>query len=103
MNMSLRILLTMCVFLEMIGIALCINPIKEYFISKYFYNEYMKEGLDVLIEEMKEDGFKGDFTIEKMKMSMDMQLADARIKRNVGIIGLVVMVGFLAKTLMMLF
>ena len=83
--------------LELFGIYLAFSPIVNYIRDRRYYNEYSAD-IDILIEEMREDGFTAQEDKERLIWAMEEQIKFSRIRAFLGAIGIVIMVIFLINT-----
>ena len=85
--------------LEVLGIYLAFSPIVNYIRDKRCYNDYSAD-IDILIEEMREDGFTAQEDEERLIWAMEEQIKFSRIRAMLGIVGVVIMVIFLVNTIL---
>ena len=85
--------------LELFGIYLAFSPIVNYIRDRRCYNEYSAD-IDILIEEMREDGFTAQEDKERLIWAMEEQIKFSRIRAFLGAIGIVIMVIFLVNTIL---
>lgn len=92
-------ILFICGLLEVVGIYLACMPIANYIRDRRCYNEYSKN-LDVLIEEMRQEGCTVQEDRERLIMAMEGQIKFSKIRATLGLIGIVIMGIFLINTLL---
>lgn len=85
--------------LEVFGIYLAFSPIVNYIRDKRCYNEYSAD-IDILIEEMRQDGFTAQEDKERLIMVMEEQIKFSRMRAILGAIGVAIMVIFLVNTIL---
>ena len=85
--------------LEVFGIYLAFSPIVNYIRDKRCYNEYSAD-IDILIEEMREDGFTAQEDKEKLIWAMEEQIKFSRMRAILGVVGVAIMVIFLINTIL---
>ena len=83
--------------LELFGIYLAFSPIVNYIRDKRCYNEYSAD-IDILIEEMREDGFTAQEDKERLIWAMEEQIKFSRIRAILGVVGVIIMVIFFVNT-----
>ena len=83
--------------LELFGIYLAFSPIVNYIRDRRYYNEYSAD-IDILIEEMREDGFTAQEDKERLIWAMEEQIKFSRMRAILGTVGVVIMVIFLINT-----
>lgn len=84
--------------LELFGIYLAFSPIVNYIRDRRCYNEYSAD-IDILIEEMREDGFTAQEDKERLIWAMEEQIKFSRIRAFLGVVGIVIMGTFLINTI----
>lgn len=93
--------------LEVVGLGIGLNAFIKAIVHFYFSRKYYKEylaNMSMLVEDMKNDNLFNDteeVDIEKLLISMKMQLSDSRREVWKGLIATIVMIFFLIKTLML--
>ena len=90
-------LLLLSSVLELFGIYLAFSPIVNYIRDKRCYNEYSAD-IDILIEEMREDGFTAQEDKERLIWAMEVQIKFSRIRAILGVVGVIIMVIFFVNT-----
>ena len=90
-------LLLLSSVLELFGIYLAFSPIVNYIRDRRYYNEYSAD-IDILIEEMREDGFTAQEDKERLIWAMEEQIKFSRIRAVLGVVGIVIMGIFLVNT-----
>lgn len=88
--------------LELFGIYLAFSPIVNYIRDRRYYNEYSAD-IDILIEEMREDGFTMQEDKERLIWAMEEQIKFSKIRAILGIVGVIIMVIFLINTFLQMF
>lgn len=83
--------------LELFGIYLAFSPIVNYIRDRRYYNEYSAD-IDILIEEMREDGFTAQEDKERLIWAMEEQIKFSRMRTILGVVGIVIMGIFLINT-----
>ena len=84
--------------LELFGIYLAFSPIVNYIRDRRYYNEYSAD-IDILIEEMREDGFTAQEDKERLIWAMEEQIKFSRLRAFLGVVGIVIMGTFLINTI----
>ena len=84
--------------LELFGIYLAFSPIVNYIRDRRCYNEYSAD-IDILIEEMREDGFTAQEDKERLIWAMEEQIKFSRLRAFLGVVGIVIMGTFLINTI----
>ena len=85
--------------LELFGIYLAFSPIVNYIRDRRYYNEYSAD-IDILIEEMREDGFTAQEDKERLIWAMEEQIKFSKMRAFLGIVGVIIMVIFLINTIL---
>ena len=88
--------------LELFGIYLAFSPIVNYIRDRRCYNEYSAD-IDILIEEMREDGFTAQEDKERLIWAMEEQIKFSKMRAILGVIGVITMVIFLINTFLQMF
>ena len=83
--------------LELFGIYLAFSPIVNYIRDRRYYNEYSAD-IDILIEEMREDGFTAQEDKERLIWVMEEQIKFSKMRAFLGVIGVIIMGIFLVNT-----
>ena len=83
--------------LELFGIYLAFSPIVNYIRDRRYYNEYSAD-IDILIEEMREDGFTAQENKERLIWAMEEQIKFSKMRAFLGVVGIVIMGIFLINT-----
>lgn len=103
MNMDLMIYGSL--ILEVLGILICLKEFFERLIQykndKRYYIEY-KNNIDSLISDMVNDGYyktKEEVDINKLIFAMEIQITDSKKAIKKPIIGLIIMIIFLIRTI----
>lgn len=85
--------------LELFGIYLAFSPIVNYIRDRRYYNEYSAD-IDILIEEMREDGFTAQEDKERLIWAMEEQIKFSKMRAFLGVVGVVIMGIFLVNTVL---
>ena len=83
--------------LEVFGIYLAFSPIVNYVMDRRCYNEYSAD-INILIEEMRADGFTAQEDEERLIWAMEEQIKFSKMRAVLGVVGVIIMVIFLIKT-----
>lgn len=92
-------ILIMCGVLELFGIYLAFSPIVNYIRDRRYYNEYSAD-IDILIEEMREDGFTAQEDKERLIWAIEEQIKFSKMRAFLGVVGVVIMGIFLVNTVL---
>ena len=84
--------------LELFGIYLAFSPIVNYIRDRRYYNEYSAD-IDILIEEMREDGFTAQEDKERLIWAMEEQIKFSKMRAILGVVGVIIMGIFLINTI----
>ena len=85
--------------LELFGIYLAFSPIVNYIRDRRYYNEYSAD-IDILIEEMREDGFTAQEDKERLIWAMEEQIKFSKMRAFLGVVGVIIMGIFLVNTIL---